>query len=211
VLTNESLRQLDHGKTLEQQQSWQDFVSSRALAINDSVRQMEADKATCDRMVLAHDYGEIFGCALNFRKLPTLACSGYCQPTYDFSGKMLQDIADMSKPLFSLSFTLLPNDTGGIAVFAWLPHADSVCRPLLSSLLCVPDSRKSDALVQLVFDSFENHAVQPDWWDDMSRATRLQLEERMLNWTDARPIDSRALIVGTQKFADWEFETAGWI
>jgi hypothetical protein len=106
---------------------------------------------------------------------------------------------------------LLPNASGGIAAFVWLQDADSVCRPFLSSLLAVPDNRKSDALVMLIFDSFENHAVEPHWWESLPDEARAELEERMLNWTDVRPINYQALVLSSRTFADWGFESASWV
>jgi hypothetical protein len=193
------------------QQIVQDLVTARASAIEDSIMQMEAAKVICDRAVLAKDYREISACVFIFQQVPTVACSGLTQPIYDFLGRRLQNIADMNQPLQNMSFTLLPNGSGGIAAFVWLQDADSVCRPFVSSLLGISDDRKSDALVQLVFDSFENHAAQPDWWDGLPDETRAELRERMLNWTDIRPINYRALVLGDRRFADWRFETARWL
>src|SRR5262249_14856112 len=118
---------------------------------------------------------------------------------------------DLSKPLQNLSFTLLPNEVGGIAIFAWLKDADLVCRAFVSSLISIPDDRKSDALVHFVFDSFENNAIQPNWWDDLPDASKKELEQRMLNWTDVRPWDSSALVVRSTHFADWEYRDSSWL
>lgn len=172
VGTNKLLRDLDRGMPPGIQEMVQGLVTARGLVIQESVRTLESDKATCDHALLAHDYTGVYGCALVFQRVPTLACSGLTQPIYDFTGRKLQRIDDMSKPLVNLSFTLLPNALGGIAVFAWLLDADTVCRPFLSSLLAVSNDRKSDALIQLVFDSFENHAAQPDWWRACQRRRR---------------------------------------
>ncbi|HEY4930302.1 MAG TPA: SEC-C domain-containing protein [Terriglobales bacterium] len=211
LLTNELLKDLDRGKSEYVQQHLHGLVAARSIAIGDAIERMEVDKAACDRAILTGYYEEISGSVFSFRRMPTLACSGLTQPIYDFAAKILQKINDMNKPLLNLSFTLLPNDSGGIAAFVWLRHAESVCRPFVSSLLAVPDNRKSDALVQLVFDSFENHAAQPDWWENLSIEAKSDLGERMLNWTDIRPINNRALVVGDQRFADWGFESASWI
>ncbi len=211
VMTNQLLRDLDRGKPRETQAMLQGLVAARGSVIDESIKQLEADKAICDRALLAQDYGVISGCFLVFHRLTTIACSGFTQPCYDFSGREIQRIDDMSKPFLNLSFTLLPNGSGGIAVFAWLPDADSVCRPFLASLLAVSDDRKSDALVQFVYDSFENYAAQPDWWDSLPAEARAELEERMLNWTVMRPWDAKALVPANGRFAAWDFDTADWM
>jgi hypothetical protein len=211
LMTNELLRNLDRGKSEQVQQLVQSFVSARSLMIEDSITKLEADKLICDQMILSKTYNDIRGYVLRFKEIPTIACSGLTQPIYDFAGNTIQDIRDISKPLHNLSFTLLPNITGGIAVFAWLKDADPICRSFISSLIQIPENRKSDALTQLVFDSFENHAVQPTWLDNLPDEFKGELEERMLNWSDARPWDSRALIVGSKNFANWKFESGNWI
>ena len=117
----------------------------------------------------------------------------------------------MTKPYLNCSFNLLPNGTGGIAVFAWLDDADSVCRPFVQSLFAVPDDRKSDALVQFTFDSFENFAAQPDWWENLPASSQAELRRRTLNWTDMGGIDSRTLVPLSQRYAEWEIDSHGWI
>lgn len=200
--TNELLRNLDRGRAPNTQHLIQDFVKARAKAIATAVRELESEKRTCDAAIATPDFTCLRGYSLTFGEVPTFACSGLTQPVYDFSGKTLQNLLDLEKPASQLSFTLLPSATGGIAAFAWLEDADLVCRTFVDSLLLVPDERKSDAIVQLIFDSFENHAIEPNFWDSLPDAAKSEAQRRMLNWTDVAPIESDALIPGDIKFAD---------
>jgi hypothetical protein len=68
VMTNELLRDLDRGRSPEVQHLLQGLVTARGVAIDDSVKQMEVSKATCDRAILAQDYREVSGCVLTFGK-----------------------------------------------------------------------------------------------------------------------------------------------
>lgn len=104
----------------------------------------------------------------------------------------------------------LPSGSAGIAAFAWLKDADTVCRAFVTSLLAVPDDRKSDVIIQLIFDSFENHAIEPGYWDSLSAEIKSEAHERMLNWTDMRPIKSDALVPGITKFAAWTITRVIW-
>jgi SEC-C motif len=209
--TNELLRELDRGRPVEFQAMVQDLVSARGAVIDESIKQLGADKAQCDRAITQSDYTLVRGAYILFRQLPSVACSGYAQPSFDFAAQLVQDIDDMTKPYFNCSFTLLPNGTGGIAVFAWLDNADSVCRSFVQSLFNLPNDRKSDALVQYTFDSFENFAAQPEWWEALSATAQAALRRRVLNWTDIGGINSSTLITGSQRFADWEVDSFGWI
>ncbi len=211
VETNELLRDADRGKSVSIQQMVQGYVSARGMAIAESLAQLESDKAVCDQAILNQDFSVLKGAFVRFRKTPTLACSGYTQPTCDFNGSEIQDIADMSKPCFNLSFTLLPNDNGGLAVFAWLPDADGPCRKFVQSFMNLDAGRKSDALVQYVFDSFENFAAEPQWWEYLAAEAKDGLKMLLLNWTEISfAVDSSTLIPGSTRFADWEVETVGW-
>jgi hypothetical protein len=209
--TNELLRELDRGRPKEFQAMVQGLVNARGAAVKESLQQLEADKGRCDDAITKGDYNALRGACILFRRVPSLACSGYAQPSFDFAGTTLQDFRDMSKPYLNCSFTLLPNGGGGIAVFAWLDAADAICRPFVQSLFAVPDDRKSDALVQFTFDSFENFAAQPDWWEHLPDVSQAALKRRALNWTDMGGVDSRTLIPDSNRYADWEIDSYEWI
>jgi hypothetical protein len=209
--TNELLRELDRGRPVDFQAMVQGLVNARRAVIDESIKQLGADKAQCDRAITQNDYTLIRGAYIAFRQIPSVACSGYTQPSFDFAGQILQDITDMIKPYLNCSFTLLPNGAGGIAVFAWLENAGPVCRPFVQSLFNVPDDRKSDALLQYTFDSFENFPAQPEWWESLCPTAQADLKRRTLNWTDMGGIDSTTLIPGSQRFADWKLDSFGWI
>ena len=123
--TNELLREADRGKPVAFQRAVQGLVSARSLSIKDALQQLEKDKTTCDNALQAQDFGILQIAFVRFREVPDLACAGYTQPTFDFAGNEIQDITDMSTPFLNLSFTLLPDEMGGVAVFSWLPDADT--------------------------------------------------------------------------------------
>jgi hypothetical protein len=82
----------------------------------------------------------------------------------------------------------------------------------VQSFFSVPDARKSDALIQYTFDSFENFAAEPQWWEGLPEQAQANLKRRALNWTDmGGGIDGAALIPGNLRFADWEVDSFGWI
>jgi len=189
----------------------QDLVQGRDHSIQTALNELEEHKRTCDRAIRSANLAEFRACSLVFRAVPTLACSGLTQPIYDFSGNILQDISDFSNSLRQLSFTVLPTEAGGVVVFAWLEDAETVCRPFVSSFLALPDKRKSDAIVQLIFDSFENHAAQPDWWETLPSEHKNELQRRMLNWTGSSAINTSALIPGITKYVDWMPGQSTWV
>jgi hypothetical protein len=210
--TNELLREADRGKSVEFQQMVQGLVTARKVSITDALGQLAQDKTACDQALGSADFSVLQGAFVRFRKTPSLACAGYTQPTFDFAGSEIQDMDDMTTPFLNLSFTLLPDVVGGIAVFSWLSNAEVVCRPFVQSFMAVNDDRKSDALVQYVFDSFENFAAEPMWWEGLAETAKNELKMNAMNGTDmALWYDAGSLVPSTSRYADWEVESTGWL
>jgi hypothetical protein len=77
--------------------------------------------------------------------------------------------------------------------------------------MAVNDDRKSDALVQYVFDSFENFAAEPVWWESLAETAKNKLKMNAMNWTPiALWCDTGSLIPSTSRYVDWEVESTGW-
>jgi hypothetical protein len=209
--TNELIRDTDRGKSIYAQRYIQKFVTTRNLGIKAALRELEQQKKECDRMLLTKEYKDYRGCAIRFANTPTLACAGLTQPMYDFAGSVLQEMSDVDKQLSQLSFTLLPTETGGLASFGWLKDSDAVCAAFVTSFLSLSDENKSNAIVQFISDSFENHVAQPDWWESLSDELKSEISFRLLNWADPSiPIDTAALIPGERHYADWKPENTSW-
>jgi hypothetical protein len=209
--TNELRREADRGRPREFQDKLQRRVTNDALSIRDALDTLDQEKAKCDASLTKRNFDLLQGAFVRFRKTPSLACAGYTQPIFDFAARELQNPDDMSVPFVNLSFTLLPDEDGGVAVFSWFQEADTVCRQFVQSFLRLDDARKSDALVQFVFDSFENFAAQPDWWDEMSDSAKNALKMNMWNGSPmALWYDTASLMPMDIRYADWGVETTGW-
>ena len=189
----------------------QELVTTRDRALRLAVLELELDKGELTRPFLTKIVLALLGYALRFGKVPSLACSGLTNPVYDFSGRLLQNLLDLDKPAFNISFTLLPTDDGGILSFGWSKRGEHVCKSFVTSLLSIPDCRKTDAIVQLIFDCCENHVAEPNWWENLAPDIKADLQERFLNWTDVRPIDTGTLVPSASRFGDWSFEGSIWL
>lgn len=212
LASNSALRDADRGRPVGFQSVLQQIVSGFDVSISSSLRELEDEKAICDAAILAQSFNEINALVIHFDQIPSIACSGNTQPIFDFAGNELQNLADMATPLAKLSFTLLPSTDGGIAIIAWLNKWGSICRQFADSFLAVPDNLKCSALVQWVFDSFENHALEPQWWESLSEKKKDELQLISLNWTTASPVlDSGSIVPSGTEFADWGFRSFEWI
>jgi hypothetical protein len=211
LVAHDALKDVDRGKSIEIQASLQDLLRRSGDAMSRSIEELEDDKDICDRSLLSEDFSQLRGCIIEFSGVPTMACSGLTQPVYDFSADHLQNLADLNSPMARLSFTLLPNAEGGIAAFIWIDRHDTVCRRFAESFVRLPDNRKCDAIVQFVIDAFENHVVNPDWWESLSSEQRIDLDKRVENWTALSKINDSALVPSAQRFADWRYCKYRWV
>jgi hypothetical protein len=212
LISNASLREADRGRSEGFQKFLQQVVAGSENSIDTSLRELEVEKSECDQMLDAGSFRGMKALVLHFDELPTIACSGHTQPIFDFSGSELQSLADLTNPLAKLSFTLLPAGTGGIAVLAWLDKWNIICKQFADSLTTLPDKDKCPAIVQWVFDSFENHAFQPDWWESLDKSAVSELQTIGLNWTPAVPyLDSGSIVPSGTKFANWKYSSHEWI
>jgi hypothetical protein len=101
LLTNEFLRNADRGKPEPFQHFVQETIRTRTSAINAALRELELDKITCDEAVLGGGYSNFTSCVIRFNTVPTFACSGLTQPSYDCTGRLLQDLRDLEKPAYA--------------------------------------------------------------------------------------------------------------
>jgi hypothetical protein len=92
---------------------------------------------------------------------------------------------------------------------SWLPNASLPCDAFVGSFLSLLDKQKSSGIIQYVFNSFENYALNPDWWETLSTPARQALQEQMEEWVGPTPffhaVDPRALVPQTIEFSDWVF------
>ena|SRR5208283_2499857 len=211
LVAHDALKDTDRGKPIEIQTVLQKLLQRSGEAMARSIEELEGDKKICDRALISEDFSHLRGCIIEFSGVPIMACSGLTQPVYDFSARKLQNLGDLNSSMARLSFTLLPNAGGGTAAFIWLDRDDSVCRRFAESFVELPDGRKCDAIVQLVIDAFENHVVNPTWWESLSSEQRIDLEKRVENWTALRKINVSALVPSTRRFADWGYCKYWWV
>lgn len=109
---------------------------------------------------------------------PGFLCSIAINPDHDFSGRHLQDIADLDKPLQTLSMNVQRTQEGADIIFTWHVSCNRIARDFLKSLLAQPRVRQGDAIVRLAFEYADNIAMAPVWWASLDVELQQRLEER---------------------------------
>lgn len=120
-------------------------------------------------------------------------------PLEDFSGNVLQDLADLStisQPIYYSSFS---SEERGIFCLVWLDGYGDACEKYAESYLKILDDNKPHEMVSILFDRSENLFLKPDWWENLSAEQRKNLNDRYIN---------NGSIFTQQKFST--LETADW-
>jgi len=88
-------------------------------------------------------------------------------------------MANFSKKLELMTFSLIATDNGGAFVFAWHNDGDAACRPLATSLAKLNDDDLPHAIIRFVFEFCENHYLRPEWWDKADEKVKRALIDRV--------------------------------
>jgi len=166
------MKEFDRGKSLSQQVVLQRTLAALAFGESLGMGDILEQKQRFDSMQARKDYSDIRGFVVTFENVPDVLCSSALAPECDFGGQQLQDMADFSKKLELMTFSLIATDDGGAFVFAWHSDGDAACRPLAISLAKLNDDDLPHAILRLIFEYCENHYLRSEWWDKLDERTR---------------------------------------
>lgn len=183
-------RQADRGQPKEVQQFIQSFVDSFELGVQAAIRDLEYNMDSFKKALVNDDFAKVKAYVIEFDQPPTVMGSGGFNPEYDFAGRALQDLTDLSKSTRLLTVSSFYGGHTGFVVLAWTKDGDDVCRAFANSLATIPDTDLTEAIVALMFEHLENIQVQPTWWESLSGVQKTALLERMQSGAD--PISARA-------------------
>ena len=174
-----AMKEFDRGKSLSQQVVSQRELAALAFGQSLGMGDISEQKQRFDSMQARKDYSDIRGLVVTFENVPDVLCSSALTPECDFSGQHLQDMADFSKKLELMTFSLIATDDGGAFVFAWHNDGDAACRPLAISLAKLNDDDLPHAILRLIFEYCENHYLCSEWWDTLDERTRAAITDRL--------------------------------
>lgn len=212
--SDEVLRFADRGLPESIQKPLNEALDLRDEVRNLSLKELQEDKLTMDTFLLKKDFGAVQFCILKFECAPIAACSGYVQPVFDFAGKVLQDLNNTRVRVHCHAFTLLPVEGGQIVILSWLPEGAPFARAFAESLLDVPDPKKGTAILQYLFNGFENFALSPEWWESLNAEQMDLINRQMQEWLGPTPffhlVDPNALKPSETDLANWKFLGSNW-
>ena len=165
-------------------------------------RKQELEKS------LAAPSNDIAAYVVEFASCPTVLVSATVPISVTFSGRLLDsDRNDWT------TFSILPSQKGGYAVFTWSKRASKNPARLVKSFIGINRELQSSALIHLALEISENLAIAPAWW---AKLTVLQQDELLWRFSrnfkpdgSTKPIPS--LYPKPPGIVDWKIANAGYV
>jgi hypothetical protein len=140
---------------------------------------------------------------------PFIAFSGLFYPDFDFMGRLLQNLGDHSRELELITFCSAPMSSGWGFLFSWHVSSSKVCADFMRSLATMTyEGRKlEDMLFRLVISNCENHAISPQWWENLLHSQKEEIIEKASKMADILTNTPQSyLLEGLEKLANWKFD-----
>jgi len=193
----------DRGLSRREQMMYQTLERAQANSTALAVRDQEKYKREYDQLLLEGDYQRVSGVVVEFDTTPAVLVSAALFPDFDFRGAMLQNFATMQR-LDTLSYAVVPNESGGMAVFSWVGDQPA-SEKFVDSLLGLPDSEIPDALLRFTFEYFENTFIAPEWWERLDEQSRDALARRLNDAADVfKERKADCLVDDGMRVASWK-------
>lgn len=145
-----------------------------------SIKDINSLKPLMDKMLEESDYSKLKALVLEFDDPLPFMLSGAVYPEQDFDGNLLQQLGTKNFNSFtSLGCTSFSSNNKGFFVFSWLDVESEIVERFIGSFLNIQDKYKFNHLIKMVFYSFENVYLSPDWWEALGKEKRDYLSSIM--------------------------------
>lgn len=145
---------------------------------------------------------------VRFAKRPTVLVSATIYPLVTFTGRVLEFRQEW------LTVSVIPGETGGWVVFSWPKSSPKNSSLLAKSFAKIPVELQTVALLNLVFEASENHAISPRWWGSLTDFQQRNLIKRFGRSFavkgDNRP-PAGTLLVSEKPWVDWQPVSASYV
>lgn len=119
---------------------------------------------------------------------------------FDFAGKKLVDMWDLTEDAELLSHTIVNTEDGGAIVFVWL-KSDQHPERVVESFNRLADDEKGDIFVQYCFVNCENTFFSEEWWNKLGEEQKIQIRR----YANALFYDGGAYTANAIRLVNWEF------
>ena len=157
----------------------QEVISLHNLGVEKALEELSLLKNRCDDALFGERLDHLDYYVATFRKSPEVMCTATSQSTHDFRGNCIHTLGNPTIPASWMTFSLIPTDVGGAAVFSW-PADHRKSEAFARTLHELPDADLPHAIIRFTFEFFENTYFSPEWWDGLERWAQTNLMERQL-------------------------------
>jgi hypothetical protein len=172
------LREMDRGRSVKHQEMVQFVADLTQIGTSMGCAEMEYQKRWYDDILIRSAWDEYHSLVVEFAAGPEILYTGGFLPEFDFSGNTLQNLMDQP-PLSFITATVMPCDSGGMAILGWEGHSSAVCTRFAESLRDVPADDLGNAIVRLGFEHIENTFSRPSWWESLPSPMKSALIRRL--------------------------------
>lgn len=199
--------QLNNGPN---QKAVREFLSNLKQATAFGLENLRRHKYRYDESLKKRHYQNIEYVLFSSIPKPFIAFSGLFYPVFDFMGRCLQDLSDHKTELELITFCSAPMASGWGFLFSWHVSNSKVCVDFMRSLatMVCKDRKLEDMLFRLVISNCENHAISPEWWENLSDTHQKEIIERASKMADVLVNTPKSyLMEGLEGIADWRFNS----
>lgn len=200
------------GRPQREQMAMQMFVDMQEPGIRAAIRDHEVLRPLMDEALVARDFSSVRAYVIEIDAPPPVMCSGSICPVQDFSGRELQNLADLARVAHVIHANCFFDGASGFFVLSWAADHDDICRSFTQTLDVIPDDQVAGALVRFMFEYFENICISPDWWESLSAGQREALAHRMQS--SASPFilrSNQCLVDDNVEVKPWPVKSRTWI
>lgn len=178
-------------------------VEGFAAGVDMGLFELQRCKQAMDTMLLASDWSRLRHVIYDTDHAPEFCTSAWLSINYGFHGQVIQNIGDLFTPLHGTMFTIVPMETGGRVIFAWIDDHKSATR-FTRSLERVPVGDLPEHLLHFTFEYAENVFCRPTWWQSLREDAQDSLARHFLSGTTPRSPRGRHWLILSPRI------TPGW-
>jgi hypothetical protein len=170
----------DKGLPLEIQKNYQQNMGHFGEGVEAGLNDVRVNKKIFDKYLLTKKYDDVVYYTIEIAGVPDIVSSGQISVEVDFAGRVLQtleDFANYSRQLDSISFSITISNSNGLIVFSCLKH-ETKSIEFLKSIDKLTDNELPNAIVRFAFEFFENNYISPQWWEGLPEDKREAIIKR---------------------------------
>ena len=191
---------IDRGRDLHNQIELQMSIAQNIAGQTKSMQEL-SDVLHAFHDAIAHgDYGRFSSKCYFFEGDLCVTSAAALHTEFDFQGRQLADMWDLSIDAEMLAHSVMATDCGGAIVFTW-KNEDSAPAAITSSFDAVPDEQKGDIFVQYCFLNSENTFFSKVWWDGLP----LTLQNRIRQYAGSLYYEGGAFVANDPPLVNWTF------